>query len=399
MPPADPATDDRPGDRPADRSAHSNDPQPTRRFPRVADLPWRGRFAVHASGVADVALRTAGASLISATLAPLLLRPDHLTAQADLLRRYAAAADAADPQATFRPPTGPAEVRVTRDTSLGPAGVPGSRRSLRMDSRYEPLLPEAREAYAAHRRNAIAWAQHWSHDDGPRPTVVVVHGFMASPYWFNRVFFALPWLYASGYDLLQVTMPFHGPRKAVGEYNGAGLFRHGPATMVEAILHAVHDLRAWIDWLLGEGVPQVGMTGLSLGGYLTATMAAVDDRLCFAIPNAPVTDLGALMSSWQPAGPMVRRGLGRHGMDADLLQRAMAVHSPLTYPAVLDRDRLFVIAGLGDRLAPPSHAHRLWEHWGRPRVHAYPGNHVLHVERSAYLRRVGRFIRSTGFAV
>lgn len=368
------------------------------RFPEVGDLTARGRLAVHAAGAADVVLRTAGATLISATMLPLLARPEGVTADLAALQGYAALADRADAVATFGPTPDPGSVTVTRSTSLGPAGVPGVRRSLRMPSTHVPADPAVAERYRRHRRNAIAWAQHWSHDDGPRPTVVVVHGFMASPYWFNRHFFALPWLYASGYDLLQVTLPFHGARSGRAEYSGAGLFRHGPVLMVEALLQAVHDLRAWVGWLVGEGVPRVGMTGLSLGGYLTGTMAAVDDRLAFAIPNAPVTDIGALMTSWQPAGPLVRRGLGRLGAAPDLLTSAMAVTSPLTYPAVLHRDRLFVIAGLGDRLAPPDHARRLWEHWGRPKVHTYPGNHVLHFERSAYLRRIGRFIRSTGFS-
>ena len=31
----------------------------------------------------------------------------------------------------------------------------------------------------------------WRHDSGPRPTLVVVHGFGASPAWFNIAFFAL----------------------------------------------------------------------------------------------------------------------------------------------------------------------------------------------------------------
>ena len=367
------------------------------RFPEVGDLTPRGQLAVHAAGAADVTLRTAGATLISATMLPLLARRDAVTTDVATLQGYADLAGRADAAVTFGPAPEPGPVTVTRTTSLGPAGVPGVRRSVRMASTHVPADPAVAARYRRHRRNATAWAQHWSHDDGPRPTVVVVHGFMASPYWFNRHFFALPWLYASGYDLLQVTLPFHGARRGRVEYSGAGLFRHGPVVMVEALLQAVHDLRAWVGWLMGEGVPQVGMTGLSLGGYLTGTMAAVEDRLAFAIPNAPVTDIGALMTSWQPAGPLVRHGLGRLGADPDLLAAAMAVTSPLTYPVVLDRDRLFVIAGLGDRLAPPDHARRLWSHWGRPKVHTYPGNHVLHVERSAYLRRIGRFIRSTGF--
>jgi hypothetical protein len=40
----------------------------------------------------------------------------------------------------------------------------------------------------------------------------------------------------------------------------------------------------------------------------------------------------------------------------------------------------------------------LWEHWGRCRMHWYPGNHVLHLQRDQYLREVGRFLRTIGFS-
>ena len=105
------------------------------------------------------------------------------------------------------------------------------------------------------------------------------------------------------------------------------------------------------------------------------------------------------MQEWVPAGALAGRLFARHGSGHDRLASALRIASPLHHEVLLERDRLFVVAGLGDRLAPPDHAERLWEHWGRPRIHAFPGNHVLHVERGAYLRRIGRFIRSTGFGV
>jgi hypothetical protein len=76
----------------------------------------------------------------------------------------------------------------------------------------------------------------------------------------------------------------------------------------------------------------------------------------------------------------------------------MSVHSPLSYPAILPQDRLFIIGGLADRLAPPEQSAQLWEHWGRPRIHWFPGSHIIHFRRADYLREVGRFLRQTGFS-
>jgi hypothetical protein len=131
---------------------------------------------------------------------------------------------------------------------------------------------------------------------------------------------------------------------------------------------------------------------------MTALMAAVEPRLHVAIPNAAVTDLGRLIDGWAPAGPLFALARKRAGVDQAAYGATVGLHSPLRYPALLPRDRLFVIGGLGDRLAPPEQSAMLWEHWGRPRMHWYPGGHILHLGRGKYLREVGRFLRETGFS-
>ena len=72
-------------------------------------------------------------------------------------------------------------------------------------------------------------------------------------------------------------------------------------------------------------------------------------------------------------------------------------HSPLNYPALVPKDRRLIIAGLGDRLAPPQQAEALWEHWDRCAFHWFPGNHILHVSQPDYLRRMTRFMRDFMF--
>lgn len=76
---------------------------------------------------------------------------------------------------------------------------------------------------------------------------------------------------------------------------------------------------------------------------------------------------------------------------------SFAYHSPLNYRPKVAKDRRLIITGLGDRLAPPSHAEALWEHWDRCALHWFPGNHVLHVSQPEYLRRANRFLRPLMF--
>ena len=51
---------------------------------------------------------------------------------------------------------------------------------------------------------------------------------------------------------------------------------------------AVHDFRSLIDYLEFTGVDRIALTGMSLGGYTSALIACVDDRIQAVIPNVPV---------------------------------------------------------------------------------------------------------------
>jgi hypothetical protein len=131
---------------------------------------------------------------------------------------------------------------------------------------------------------------------------------------------------------------------------------------------------------------------------VTALLAAVEDRLQIAIPNAPVTSIPRLIPSYFPANAGVVLASMVHRVTLRLAEEAIALHSPLNYPALLPRDRLMIIGGLGDRLAPPEQTLLLSKHWRHPRVHWYPGNHLLHVNRAHYLREMRQFMVAVGFS-
>jgi pimeloyl-ACP methyl ester carboxylesterase len=334
--------------------------------------------------MADVGLRTALGSLITAAMLPWGLSgaPRTENRRLEFYRELAAEQDAAK---VFLPPP-----RVKVEERAG--------RMLRFASPYTARNPAVRRDYARHARNGVAHAQHWRHQDGPRPTLCVIHGFGASPYWLNSAFFALPWFFGRGYDVLLYTMPFHGMRRGVfAPVNGTELFAHGMAHFNEAIIHAVHDFRVFVDHLEAQGVEQIGLTGLSLGGYMTSLLAAVEPRLRFVIPNAAVTDILALSQEWFPPNLVMNVVARVRGLPLDEMRAAWAVHSPLNYAPVVPHERRMIIGGLGDRLAPPEQSERLWEHWDRPRIHWFVGNHVMHLSRGAYLREMRTFMTELDF--
>ncbi len=352
-------------------------------LPRASELGVMPRALYHGAVLSDLALRTGLAAVLSAATVGSLLGPG----VRDERRRLEFAADLADERDPGRVFVPPPPVRIRVEPGRGP-GVPGGRvELLRFDSPFEPLNPDVRADYARHENNRAARAQHWRHEDGPRPTLCVIHGFGASPAWFNTAFFSLREFFAEGWDVLLYTLPFHGSRRTGGatSFNGVELFAHGMAQFGEGILHAIHDFRAFVDHLEASGAPRIGVTGLSLGGYTSALAAAVEPRLDFAIPNSAVTWLPPLLEGWFPAnvtGALARRVAG---VPPDVLERALALHSPLSYPPLVPRERLMVVGGLGDRLAPPEQSLMLWEHWDRPALRWFPGSHVIHFGRGDYL--------------
>ena len=351
-------------------------------LPAPGELALPSRLLYHASVAGDYALRTALASTLVGSMLPTTARGGWRR-ERRRLEFYAELAERRDPAAVFAPPE---HVGVRATPGRGPGVAGGRVELLRFRSRYEALNPDLRRDYARHVNNATARAQHWRHTDRPRPTLCVIHGFGASPAWFNAAFFSLRDFFADGWDIVLFTLPFHGSRRGSRVLvNGLELFSHGMAHFSEAIIHAVHDFRALLAHLEAEGTQRVGVTGLSLGGYVSGLLAEVEPRLDFAVPNAPVTWLPPLLESWFPASVTGKALRALSGVSEQLLTGALSLHSPLSYPPVLPAERLMIVAGLGDRLAPPEQSIRLWEHWRRPQLHWFPGSHVLHFGRRAYL--------------
>lgn len=369
--------------------------------PEGFELALRDLVRVRATAAFDVAVRTGLASLIAPLTVPVGYHPVALRAMFGERKVYERAAESGDPRRFFAAP--PDAIEMTS----AEAGWPhfeargGRCRDLRFESAYVPLNARLRDRYLAHEANRFARARYWSHGGRARSTIIAVHGFAGDPYWLNQWLFALPWFYSIGCDVLLVTLPFHGARRTRGSVvSGQGFFSGGTSWINEAFGQAVMDVRSFVGWLERErGVERIGVTGISLGGYTAALLAAVDDRLQFAIPNVPLVSLPDLVLEWEPLGSLMRAAMLVTGTSIKTVRRALAVHSPLTYPPLLDRERLMIIGGVGDRLAPPKHSRLLWDHWGRCRIHWFPGSHSIHLDRGDYLRRMGRFLNEIGFNV
>lgn len=295
-----------------------------------------------------------------------------------------------EPERYFVPPGAPAvDQRVeSRDAGAGTEVV-----DLAFRSAFVPYHAPYRDEYLALREVHTVHGRMWR-TRTPRPTAILLHGWGGGNYWIEERAFAVRWLTRIGLDVVLLQLPFHGRRVPPGMPAGAFPSPHVIRTN-EAFAQSVSDVRALTGWLLSRGAPAVGVAGMSLGGYTTALVSTLDDRLAFAVPMIPAVDFADLLWRHGESSP-ARKRAEEAGVQKHHLEALFRVHSPLARPAKVAAARRLIVAGEGDRICPPDHAERLRVHWDGCAIHWFPGGHLAQVGRGAGFRAVRRLLVDTG---
>jgi pimeloyl-ACP methyl ester carboxylesterase len=257
---------------------------------------------------------------------------------------------------------------------------------VKWQSGFQPLWPALRDDYHACVANRDAHARLYRHHQGPRTTLICIHGYRGGQLWIEERAFVARWLYSVGLDVALFTLPFHGKRGVdAPTWPSVNVGRTN-----EGFAHAIHDLRALVKWLPGP----VAACGMSLGGYTTALFATVEDKLQFVAPMIPVASFPDLM--WQHGkGRADRERAEREGITLQMVRDAMAIHTPVLREPKLPSQRVLVISAEGDRIAPPSHAARLAEHFGAEELR-FTGGHLMQLGRGDAFRTMIRRMSSLG---
>ena len=281
-----------------------------------------------------------------------------------------------------------------------PAHASGaSRVTLRFASPYEPPDPSLRAAFAAQTENRTAHVQLWLHPAGTaRGTAIALHGFGTGFPALDAGALMAPSLYAMGLDVALFTLPHHGARTpAAARFSGQPFLATAVAPINEAIGQAVHDLAVLVAWLRTRGDGPIGVVGLSLGGYVAALTAGLLPGLDFAIPMCAPVCLGDLAYRFMSTSRRYRAAPDAV-IPRDELRAAYRIHSPLAHRPLLARERLLIVAGLGDRVVPTAHASWLWAHWGEPALHTFAGGHLAPFGRESTRVAIGRFLSGLGIS-
>lgn len=356
---------------------------PVRRTARFCAGTWfdwadwrraRGPFPVPRPTVAlaaEVALDEAVLSLFRVSHRP---RPPE--AMARILDEAAAAAELyerrgwlSDPASYFATPTPLADP----DTSRHRLGSLGYER-VRFPSDYEPHPGEpGRERWLGYRANRTAHAWLLRHRD-PRPWLVCIHGAGMGNAFMDLTGFRAAWLHHGlGLNLAFPVMPLHGPRRD-GMPFGVGFPNDDLLDTVHGVAQAVWDTRRLIGWIRSQEQGQVGLSGLSLGGYTTAVVASLEEGLACVIAGVPAVDFADLLGRHAP--PRFLRRADYRALSG-MSRQVHRVISPLGLAPLVPRQRRFIYAGLADRLVPARRQVRaLWDHWDQPRISWFDGGHI-----------------------
>jgi len=290
----------------------------------------------------------------------------------------------ADPSRLFDLPL---ELPTVERKPVGFWGLPRCE-SIRFESRPPFAFPEAFATAVRDDggRNRATRTYLWRAGGRGRPAVICIHGYRGGFPPLDGRAFGVSSLAGAGLDVALATLPLHGARAPRGTSSGQ-LFLNDPLRTIEAVVQGVSDLRRLARWLRAEGAPSVGVTGMSLGGYMTALLASIEPELEFAVPVIPVASFADIL--WQRAGMRGEHADARAaGIDLALLRRLFSPHCPLSHRPLIAPNRRLIVAGEADRIVPPEHAAALAAHWQAP-IEWFPGGHLTQLGRG---RAFARFI-------
>jgi pimeloyl-ACP methyl ester carboxylesterase len=247
---------------------------------------------------------------------------------------------------------------------------------------------ELRDKYLRRSENRTGHARWYRHSGPARPCVVLIHGYMAGNYLLEERVWPVKRLFQSGLDVVVTILPLHGPRRSQARgYLPPAFPSSDPRFTIEGFRQMVFDHRALFDHLQRCGVRDLGLMGMSLGGYSAALLATLERTLRFAVFMVP---LAAIEDFAFKSGRMIGHAAERLAQH-EALQRAHRVISPFARPSQLPAARVVSVAGESDLVTGVEQARRLSQHFGG-QLTLFHGGHLLHAGREEAFVPVWRLL-------
>jgi pimeloyl-ACP methyl ester carboxylesterase len=260
---------------------------------------------------------------------------------------------------------------------------------LHWQSDYSTFLPEVQEKYDRIQENRTATARLVLHDE-PRPMAILIHGYLGGAHRLERRVWPMSFWRGLGMDLALFVLPFHGSRARklveLPPFPGAD-----PRITNEGFRQAMADFRDLVGFLAERGHRDIGVMGMSLGGFSAALAATLEPRLAFAIPIIPLASIPDAARLNGHLGPTEEESADQHRA----LEAVHVMTSPLHRKLAISPNRVLIIGAERDQITPIENARKLATHF-QCRLETMHGGHLVQLGRGARFRSIGRFLGELG---
>lgn len=287
----------------------------------------------------------------------------------DAYEQYCANGWHEDPSSYHVTPPAPERVEITPGFWMG-----AEWRHVRFASEFDPFVQgPARDRWLAFEPNATmhGWIREYRAD---APWIVCVHPYGTGRSLVSNFMFRANDLANSlGANIAMVVLPMHGAR-GPGVWSTTAFMTYNPVDFLFGLTQSVWDVRRFLAFLRETTDAPIALYGISLGAHVSATVAGLEDGLAGVVAGVPTCDLLEVFLRHVPA--RLKPRAIEHQLISDETRTLLRVTSPLAFAPKLPRENLFIFAGTGDRMSPPSQALALWRHWNEPQIRWFDGNHM-----------------------
>lgn len=264
---------------------------------------------------------------------------------------------------------------------------------LSWNSGYVPIHPSYEKTLKRCIENGLCHARWFRHKQR-RPTMICLHGWGAGQFPVEERAYQVRWFYKLGLDVVLMTLPFHAQRALTGRRTP--LFPStDPVRTNEGFAQAVWDIRTLMTGLKALGAKQLGITGMSLGGFTAALLATVECDPAFVVPFVPFASIPGLL--WgHGSGTSARKRAEHAGVTLKRFEAAFAATTPILREPTIDSRRMLILAGKRDLVTPMSESRKLHAHFVGSTFESFPGSHLMQWGRGKAFKTMARFFAEHG---
>jgi dienelactone hydrolase len=173
----------------------------------------------------------------------------------------------------------------------------------------------------------------------------------------------------NGLAALYLPMPYYNTRRPANDEHERAL-AEDPRRAADGLRQTVMDVRRAKAILAARAevdAGRIGITGISMGGIMTALAAGVDGQFPRVVPILAGGDLATIIFHAHETRKL-RAAMEAKGMDRDAAAEALAPVEPLNFVARIGAERCLMINATGDEVIPRETTEKLREAAGTPQT-------------------------------